>query len=294
MLSTKLPKTQLHKWGFDGIGTAWSIETELLLDEEIKSSIAVLVEEYDRTYSRFRSDSLVTRIATDGAGDYDFPDGSTELFALYRSLYDMTGGAVSPLVGRLLADAGYDAAYSLRPGTISPVPKWDDVMTVRGNKVTANKSLLLDVGAAGKGQLIDSICTILDRHISEYVVDGSGDMRVRGKLQTIGLENPFDSSMVIGSVTLTDGSICASAVNRRAWKDWHHIVDPRVTLPVQDVVAAWAIAPLAMLADGLVTALFFVNSDAVRQRYGDDVQTVRLLADGTIEHSSNFVGELYI
>ena len=57
---------------------------------------------------------------------------------------------------------------------------------------------------------------------------------------------------------LRDGALAASAVNRRAWGDGlHHVIDALTGLPTASVVATWALAPDALHADGLATALFF-------------------------------------
>ena len=55
------------------------------------------------------------------------------LISFYRRLYDVTDGAVTPLIGGTLADLGYDADYRLTPrDTVRPTPAWDDVMTWDG------------------------------------------------------------------------------------------------------------------------------------------------------------------
>lgn len=294
MPSTKLPKTLQHRWQFEAIGTSWSIETERQLDDKIRAVITQVIDNYDRVYSRFRSDSLVSSIAKTGRGTYQFPSESADLFGLYDAMYDLTNGSVTPLVGGLLEDAGYDAPYSLRPKTLRPVTDWKDVIHVDGTALHVQHPVTLDFGAAGKGQLIDIICEKMSQFTDIYVVDASGDIRIHGIPQTIGLENPSDALRIIGSVELRSGSICASSINRRAWRGWHHVVDPHTKAPVRDVVATWVIAPTALIADGLATALFFVNDIQLRKSFGEEIQTVRLLADGTIEQSSNFVGELYL
>lgn len=294
MPSTKSPKTRLHKWQFDAIGTRWSIETETKLDTKSRTEIMTIIADYDHVYSRFRKDSLVATIASKGKGDYHFPPESAELFDLYQSLYAVTNGSVTPLIGGLLEDAGYDASYSLQPKPLRTVREWGDVVYASGTRLTVKQPVMLDFGAAGKGQLVDMICRKLDTVVSVYVVDASGDIRVRGIPQKIGFEHPADTTMVVGSVEVQNGSICASSVNRRRWGEWHHVVDPYTKAPVAQVVATWVIAPTTLLADGLATALFFVDDSVLRKQFDGRIQTVRMLADGSIERSSNFVGELYV
>lgn len=282
---SKLP----HKLQFDAIGTHWSIESNTELDG-IKQEVANRVEEYDKTYSRFRNDSIVTKMSK-GKGEYKFPDDSIALIEQYRRLYDLTEGIVSPLVGKMLSDAGYDKDYTFKTNVIEEVPQWDDVMKWHGSHVTTERPILLDFGAAGKGYLIDIISDILERNrITKYVIDASGDIKVCGINQTVGLENPLDESSIIGITMIENGSLCASATNRRQWGEWHHIVNPQTMKKANDVVATWVIAPSALEADGIATALFFEYN---RKLMNEAISYVRMFSDGGIERSMNFTGELF-
>jgi FAD:protein FMN transferase len=123
------------------------------------------------------------------------------------------------------------------------------------------KPYLLDVGAAGKGFAIDRVAALFEDEA--YVIDAGGDIRARDVTQVIGLEDPSDPSKLIGTFQLENQSVCASAGNRRAWGNWHHILDPKTSLPARNVVATWAIAETAMQADGIASALFFCAPEAL-------------------------------
>lgn len=280
-------------WQFEAIGTHWSIETPDALNDDVKKSITTVIEQFDKTYSRFRDDSLVMQIAK-RAGEYDFPKAWDDLIQLYRQLYLATDGAVTPLVGDALTNLGYDKDYTLMQKSAGDVANWDDVMQLRGSRVITSRPVILDFGAAGKGYLVDLVAHILERSgVKEYTIDASGDIRHRGaNQQVIGLENPYDASRVIGTMMLQNVSLCASASNRRRWGDGlHHVVDGRTGRPTNEIVATWVHAKTTALADGLATALFFVGADRLDMW---DFQYVRLYADGKVEHSKNFVGELFV
>ena len=81
----------------------------------------------------------------------------------------------------------------------------------------------------------------------------------------VGLEHPYDPARAIGIVSLGAGALCASAANRRAWGDGlHHVLDGTTGAPVRTVVASWAMAASAMVADALATALFFVDGSRLQ------------------------------
>lgn len=279
-----------HKLRFEAIGTQWLVETDQPVSGELNKRIADRIELFDRTYSRFRDDSLVSEIARK-AGEYDFPADAENMVAFYKQLYEATDGVVSPLVGDMLVAAGYDMNYSFTQREIGNVPSWDEVMEWHGATVTMKRMATLDFGAAGKGYLVDIISGMLvDAGHDNYTIDASGDVCTRGSVEKIGLENPYDPESVIGVMEVKNASLCASAMNRRAWGKWHHVVDPRTLKPVSDVVATWVCAPTTLEADGLSTALFFVAPEKLTDWH---FTYVRLLADGRIEHSPDFVGELF-
>lgn len=235
----------------------------------------------------------MTRIARE-PGSYELPSESGPLLGLYRELYEATGGRVSPLVGRALESLGYDAAYRLRPAAERmPVPAWDDAIAWDGRRLAVAGPVLLDVGAAGKGQLVDLLGELLHRlgH-DRHVVDASGDLRPRGVPMRVALEHPADPTKAIGVVELDGRAIAASATTRRAWGEGlHHVLDAVTGAPTRGVVATWAIAPTALVADGVATALFFDVDPNLTARHL--VDWVRMFADGRVERSAALPGEVF-
>ncbi|MCC2320015.1 FAD:protein FMN transferase [Cellulomonas xiejunii] len=260
---------------FEAIGTLWSIETPTVLADAILDRVHAVVDAYDRVWSRFRADSVVSRMAREG-GTHALPAHAAELLDLYDVLEERTGGALTPLVGRSLERLGYDATYHLRPAG-APLPVQRGVRTrdvlrrqVRDQRVltvTATRPVLLDVGAAGKGQLVDLVAAELRAcGVGEYVVDAGGDMLHRGPdAVRVGLQVPGDPGRVLGVVELRDAALCASAVDRRSWGDGlHHVLDARTGVPAHGVVATWVLGERAMVADGLATALFLADPDVLQ------------------------------
>jgi len=280
---------------FEAIGTSWQIDTDQPMDAATQAAVLARVDVFDRTYSRFRDDSLVARIAST-PGTVEFPDDAADLFDLYRRLYDATDGAVSPLVGRSLETLGYDRAYSLRAsGPALPAPNWDDSFAWDGRSLTTIRPVTVDVGAAGKGYLVDIIGRMLVEAGHEgYVIDASGDIRRRGPGSIrVGLEHPWDATKAIGVANLGAGAICASAPNRRTWGDGlHHIIDATTGLPTRRVIATWALAETALEADGLATALFFTEPARLQREF--DFSYVRMFADQTVEFWPHLDGEMFL
>lgn len=279
-------------WQFDAIGTRWEIETTAELTAESRAAVSTEIERFDREWSRFRGDSDVTRLGTDG-GALASADAGAMLDA-YRELSRATGGAVNPLVARSLDALGYDAEYSLVAGAPRPAPEvWEERISWTDRIVQAPAPTLLDVGALGKGRLVDLVVAALASVPGALVVDAGGDMRARGAQTRVALEHPYDSTKAIGVVTLADGALCASAINRRAWGDGlHHVLDARTGLPVRTWAATWALAPDAMRADAVATALFFDGGPELAAAWA--VEWVRMSTDGRVQRSPGCDAELFL
>jgi thiamine biosynthesis lipoprotein len=285
--------TDTNEWDFPALGTAWDITLPQAVPAALKTAVRGELDRIDRTWSRFRTDSMVASMARE-AGTYPVDPSDQPLLDLHRTLYDLTGGMVTPMVGQTLADAGYDADYSLRPAaSVAPVPAWDDVLAEWQGQIEVQSPCLLDVGATGKGFAVDRVSALVrSAGFDEFLVNGSGDMRAGSAPHRIALEHPSDPTKAIGTVVIENNAICGSASNRRAWADWHHIVDPVSSTPTREVVATWVIADDTMVADGLSTALFFTSAHKLMTHFAFDYVVVR--ANGTVEHSHARELELFL
>ena len=285
--------TVTDSWRFEAIGTAWEIETPEPLSAEIRDAVGVDIEAYDRAWSRFRADSLVSRIGRE-AGTWTLPAEAGALLELYRVLYDATDGRMSPLVARSLERLGYGPGLALRPsGAPIPAPAWNDAIAWDGAQLQAPRPVTLDVGAAGKGQLVDLVHDRLASFgVVAALVDASGDLRRSGPgTIRIGLEHPGDPTRVVGVVELGTGALCASAINRRAWGEGlHHVLEATTGMSIDRVSATWVVADTAMVADGVATALFLTEPERIPSALG--FEFARIIG-GRIECSSGFPGEVF-
>lgn len=287
---------------FEAIGTGWEIDTALPLAPESAAAVAARIDRFDRTWSRFRDDSFIAGFAR-GPVSTAFPEDAREdalaLLGTYRLLHDATGGAVTPFIGTSLERLGYDASYSLVPqGPALAAPHWDDVADWDGEVLRTSRPLVIDIGAAGKGRLVDLVADLLREHGHEaFTIDASGDLRHEHGAEApeplrIALEHPYDPRKAIGVATIDDGALCASATNRRSWGDGlHHVIDGRTGEPTRTVVATWVTAREAMIADGIATALFFTDHETLAETSA--FESVRMFTSGLTDRSAGFPGELF-
>ncbi|MDQ0615852.1 thiamine biosynthesis lipoprotein [Microbacterium sp. W4I4] len=279
-------------WGFEAIGTRWEIVADEPLPASELVAVTAVIARFDAEWSRFRADSVVSRLRAHG-GAVPAPEDATVMLELYRELSTATGGAVNPLIGAGLEALGYDADFTLHPGEPQAAPRdWERMLRLTSSELTLREPATIDIGALGKGRLVDLVAETLATVPGRLIVDAGGDLRVRGGSARVGLEHPYDPTSAIGVVEVADRALCASAVNRRAWGDGlHHVLDARTGRPVRTWAATWAIADDAMHADAIATALFFDGGAELAARWG--VDWVRMSTDGRAEWSHGFDGELF-
>jgi thiamine biosynthesis lipoprotein len=229
-------------------------------------------------------------------GWYQLPNDAEPLFAFYKQLYKLSKGRVTPLVGQLLSDTGYDASYSFKTSKLSQTPSWEEAIEYKYPVLIVKKPILLDIGAAGKGYLIDIVSELIQElNITKFSINAGGDIlnhNASKELTKIGLENPVNLNEIVGIATLTNGSICGSAGNRRSWGKYNHIVDPKTKESPSHLLASWVLADTAMLADGLATALFFTEPQTLNSSFKFEYALIR--NDLSLECSSNFPADFFI
>ena len=307
----------MAQFNFKAIGTSWQIDVyedngvqlDLKEQNEILVKIRNRIDAFDKAYSRFRSDSLVSQISKK-AGQYKFPADSVKLFETYFDLYKLTNAYFTPLVGQILVDAGYDADYSLKQKReLTIPPKWEDVMEFKGSTLKVKKPVQLDFGAAGKGYIIDLVGKVIEENdYKDYCIDAGGDIlhkrkgnEVRSKeseIIRVGLEDPENADQVIGVYNLGNASICGSAGNRRRWGDFTHIMNPKTLASPTEIIAVWVMADSALVADALTTCLFFVKPESLIQKSPSDnlykFEYFILFKDRSFSKSDSFKGEVFV
>jgi len=287
-----------QKFNFDEIGTSWTIEytgVSKLSPELLIEKIRAEINKFSRVFSRFDKNSAVFK-SSQTASEIIVPKAYLPLLDIYKSLYKLTDGLFTPLIGNLLSESGYDENYSLVQKKLNPVPQWDQVIEISRESINFKKPWLLDFGAAGKGFIIDLIGELLvDQNIKSYCIDAGGDIRYKSdnnqKLK-IGLEHPDNLDQVLGIANLETGSICGSSGNRRKWANLHHIFNPKKLDSVREVLAVWVVSDTALIADALSTALFLVNPEKLSADF--QFQFLIIYPDFTFKKSPDFPGEVYV
>ena len=280
---------------FSATGTLWQIDIydrKLPNKSKIKQDLIDFIESFEKDFSRFRDTSFLTKLAKK-EGTYPIPDTAKKLLDFYDHLHQLTNGHFTPTIAKSLVSAGYDKNYSLTPQKKIATP--DDWRNVSYNQYSISSKLptQLDFGAAGKGYLIDLVCKFLtDSGIKSYSVDAGGDIRLVGDKQlVIGLEDPTNSSKVIGTINIQNIGFCGSAGNRRNWGKYNHLLNPKTLTSPKNILSVWVEAKECLVADGIATSLFFVNPQTLTDHYR--FEYLRLFSDFSFDKSDNLSVTLF-
>ena len=234
------------------LGTGIIISSSKPISQRVQKRIRTFVEEYESVLSRFRADSLVSRMAcaADG-GDFEFPEWAGPLFTLYSEFYAATRGAFDACVGADLLALGYNNSVQFVPESAAsasddsdswanyrralPVTWADISRDDGGTTLHTNQPVQLDFGAAGKGYFVDLVTQIIKEELSgdspsnsdspadfDFLVNAGGDMRAcfseENNQIKVALENPFDTTQAVAVASIASGALCASSSARRRWK----------------------------------------------------------------------------
>jgi thiamine biosynthesis lipoprotein len=291
-------KVEPKRFRFEAIGTHWFLDfyqPSINYDyEKLVSSIRTRIDEFDMNYSRFRDDSLVHRMSK-CSGVYKLPEDAKTLLNLYKSLYDVTDGLLTPLIGKPLSDAGYDANYSFVPKKMHSPPPWEEVIDYDESEIRLSRPALLDFGAAGKGYLVDIIVELIkSKQLDNFCVNAGGDMYYSLAdlaAADVGLEHPDNYEQIIGIARISNQAICGSAGNRRKWANFNHVLNPSSLSSPKDFQAIWVVADSTILADGLSTALCFRSAMALKKHYNFEYAAIK--ENGTLVFSKSFPAEFF-
>jgi len=209
----------------------------------------------DAACSRFRADSEICNLRTEGGRPAPVSPLLAEAIAVALRAARLTDGDVDPTVGAAMSAIGYDRDFEkieqIGPSialTVRTVPGWREVR-LEGQSLTMPAGVRLDLGATAKAWAADrSAARIASRLGCGVLVSLGGDIAVAGpapdggwriRVQDVtGLadETPQGPYALIA---IRDGGLATSSTAARRWQRGgdvlHHILDPRTGLPAEPV-----------------------------------------------------------
>jgi thiamine biosynthesis lipoprotein len=248
---------------FPALGTTAVLVTEdakglVPAERAVRHTLAAV----DRTCSRFRADSEISRLHERAGRVTTMSPLLAEAIDVAIRAAELTGGLVDPTVGAAVRALGYDRDFAeIKDGddrsarSAVPAPGWWRVRREpRSRRVVLPRGVLLDLGATAKALAADLAARgAADAAGCGVLVNLGGDLAVAGDPPTggwriaIGDDHLLAEADPATTVTVTAGGIATSSTTRRRWRRGdrivHHLVDPRtgdVAVPVWRTVSVAA------------------------------------------------------
>jgi FAD:protein FMN transferase len=220
-----------------------------------RSAVVDVVERVDRTYSRFRPDSEMTRLNGRPGETVTVSPLLAEALDVALRAARASDGRVDPTVGRAMRAVGYDADFSRIADPIAgqlgsltlriePIPGWRAVrFDRRARTVSLPPGVELDLGSTGKALAADLAAAAALRATGRggVLVSLGGDIATaggspEGGWRVLAAEDSSIPASADGEVVaIAGGAIATSSTTVRRWtRDGialHHIIDPATGLP---------------------------------------------------------------
>jgi len=201
-------------------------------------SIKLLFDQQEARFSRFRADSLVSRLNIGQTVDDPW---LAQACRMAIEAHEFTGGLFNPMVLPALSDAGYAASFEHVSGGApreQAVPAPAGCLRFEGDRVELREGQI-DLGGIVKGWTADLAVEALEAECGDIFVNAGGDIRCAGNDGEgdgweIRVEAPVTERTVWeGRVS---GAVATSTTMKRRWRTAdgqtaHHLIDPRTGLP---------------------------------------------------------------
>ena len=250
-----------------------------------RAAVERVLDEVDRTYSRFRPDSELMALNAAAGRTVRVSPLLARAIAGALEAAGRSGGAVDPTVGRALRIIGYDGDFDAIAGTtrplelrLAPVPGHTTVsLDERQRTVRVPAGVELDLGSTGKGLAAD----LAAEAARTAAGDGAGVLvGLGGDIATAGAA-PAGGWRVLATddsrteddeggdvIAIEAGAVATSSTTVRRWHATdgttiHHIIDPRTGLPAETPWrTATVVAATCEAANGASTAAIVMGESA--------------------------------
>lgn len=277
---------------FRALGTLCEIQYEHPVAEagaEFARSARAWTLDFEATYSRFRPDSLISRI-NQAAGDHPVAvDPETDaLLQLVDGLHFLTRGVLDPTTLPLTLLWDFKNPHPRIPApreveTAKRLCGWPKVQRSSHCIFLPEKGMGLDLGGFGKEYAVDRVLDLARQHgCTAALVDFGHDVACFGQPSHapcwhIGLENPAAPGSAWGGIALQEGAVASSGNYLRGFlrdgKRYGHIIDPRTGYPVTNEVEATYIIHGTCLEAGILSTSCYIlgaqtGLDLLHSTYG--------------------------
>lgn len=245
----------------------------------------------EHTFSRYRADSIVSRINAAAGGDWVDCDAETlSLLDFANHMHQQSGGVFDITSGVLrqawnfgqtktqgeVQGEGPAAVQLPSPEQLQallPLVGWAQVQR-EGTRIRLPRAgMALDFGGFGKEYAADRAAALLQQTgVQHGYVNLGGDMRLMGPKPdgtpwVMGIQHPRERGQLLATQQLTTGGLATSGDYERyievGGQRYCHVLNPRTGWPVNHWRTVSVTAPLAVLAGCVATIAMLLEAEGL-------------------------------
>ncbi len=262
---------------FRALGTACQIQFRC---DDQKTSLMFLadalgwLEKFEAKFSRFRPDSMVTRINEAAGRQWVQTDPEMEqMLDMADAMHRLTEGLLDAAMLPLLRVWDWKKIHEGLPPEAEiqkalARSQWKEVERRPGRVFLPREGMGLDFGGFGKEHAVDQVIAIARKHGIEHVlVDLGRDIFALGgngvhPFWHVGIQDGIQNDQCIGGLAVSGQAVCASGDYARRFEHggvrYGHILDHRTGWPVRHGLRAVTVLAPTCLVAGIYSTCAFV------------------------------------
>ncbi|MBV7536406.1 FAD:protein FMN transferase [Duganella sp. sic0402] len=235
------------------------------------------VQRIERKYSRYRDDSMLSRInAAAGRHAIACDRETASLLAYADTLYTTSQGCFDITSGVLRKAWDFRHGRVPQPGALEdllPLVGWRSVSYDDTSVFLPLPGMELDFGGFGKEYAVDRAAEVLaGLDVRHGYVNLGGDMRFLGPRPDgapwqIGIQDPRDMAATVAAIPVSRGALTTSGDYERFieidGQRYCHVLDPHSGMPVSYWRSVSVVAPLAITAGSCTTIAMLLEQDGL-------------------------------
>lgn len=257
------------------------------------------VRRIEAKYSRYRDDSVVSRINAAAGRDWvDCDDETLELlryadslFAQSRGLFDITSGILRRAWD--FREPRLPDAERLR--ALCALIGWQRVRRDRARLMLPDEGMEIDFGGFGKEYAADrAAVTLRAADVRHALVNLGGDVSLAGPRPdgcawSIGVRDPREPARTFAALPLVAGGLATSGDYERYFeldgRRYCHVLDPRTGWPVSHWRSVSVAAPSCIVAGSLATMTMLMQADGLPMLHESGLPFLAIDGEGRVHRN---------
>lgn len=275
-LVNNIDKTEIKKFSFSAMGTECNIylyDSQEISIEDIVELVIEEVERIEEKYSRYRSDSYLSKIneAAMKGGKFQVDDETASLLDYSFACFKLSDGLFDISSGILRKVWNFKENKLPNPSELNLLLKNIGMHKIKWNNPHlefTTKGMEIDFGGIGKEYAVDRSVSICKSNGVKYgLIDFGGDLKSIGAPQDnpwfVNIRNPKNNKESIVKIQLTKGALVTSGNYERFIevddKKYSHILNPLTGYSTDFMQSVSVLSDDCLLAGTLSTIAILKN-----------------------------------